>query len=331
MRGCASLVALILLSACSGLNVRLHRASVQKPSNVALYFSVETSDGMPVPALSAESFRIYEDGELISPYESKQTILNPEVSVVHYTMLLLDLSGSIVESGSLPVLQENAISFADKVTQLHHVGVAGFDGRPELIPLVGFTTNGAAVKSSLERLSGFKPKDPSTNLNGAIVNAIDVLERELERSKQPVRFATLVIFTDGTDRAHRVSQAAMLERLDQAKVNVFVIGVGGEVDLGQLSRIATAGVVTAQDISSVGSAFDRVAAIIEAAAHKFYLLSYCSPARAGTHELTVVASAGDREGRLVHRFDTDGFGPGCDPNKKPSFPIGKVRLSEPQR
>jgi hypothetical protein len=319
-------LAALLLTSCSGLNVQLHRAAVQKPSNVALYFSVETRGGEPVPGLSAESFQIYEDGRLVSPFESKQTILNPEVAVVHYTLLLLDLSGSIVESGSLPLLQEHAASFAGDVTQLHHIGVAGFDGRAEVIPLVGFTTNSNAVKSSLGRLSGFRPKDPSTNLNGAVVAAIDVLEKELEHSKQPVRFATLVIFTDGTDRAHRVSEREMLDRVEQSRVNVFVIGVGGEIDLDQLSKMSTAGFVTAQDMATVGAAFDRVAALIEASAHKFYLLSYCSPARAGVHELKVVANANETSGELTHTFNADGFGPNCDPNKRPSFPIGKVRL-----
>src|SRR5688572_29702026 len=121
-------IAALFLFGCSGLNVQLHQAGVQRPSNVALYFSVETRHGEPVGALAAETFKIYEDGQLISPYESKQTILNPEVAVAHYTLLLLDLSGSIVESVSLPLLQETAAGFAEKVTQLHQIGVAGFDG-----------------------------------------------------------------------------------------------------------------------------------------------------------------------------------------------------------
>src|SRR5688500_12429706 len=182
----------LLLASCGGLKVQLHNAAVQKPSNVALYFSVETNSGDPVAELSAESFKIYEDGRLVSPFESKQTILNPEVSVIHYTLLLLDLSGSVVESGSIPLLQENATTFAGRVTKLHHIGVAGFDGRADLIPLVDFTTNGGAVQSSLDRVGGFKPKEPSTNLNGGVVNAIDVLEKELSSSKQPERFATQV-------------------------------------------------------------------------------------------------------------------------------------------
>ena len=112
-----SLALLGLCAGCAGLDLQLHNASVQKPSNVALYFAVETSDGQPVGGLQAESFQIYEDDQLISPFESKQTILNPEVAVEHFTLLLLDLSGSITESGSMHTLMAAAGGFAEKITR----------------------------------------------------------------------------------------------------------------------------------------------------------------------------------------------------------------------
>lgn len=320
------LLAAALSTGCSGLRVALHQAAVDKPSNVALYYSVETSDGQPVPGLTAESFRIYEDDQLISPYESKQTILNPEVAVVHYTMLLLDLSGSITESGSVPLVQEAAGTFAERVSRLHQVGVSGFDGRKDLISLADFSSNGARVRGSLSRLSSFKPRDPSTNLNGAVVEAVKVLEKRLEKAKQPLRFGTLVVFTDGTDRAHRVSEAAMLDVLESSRVNVFVIGVGPEIDVDRLGAIASTSFVKADAIAGLGTAFDRVAEVIEASARKFYLLSYCSPARAGAHRLRVEVIAGERSGDLEHEFDATGFGPKCDPNKKPSFNVGRIRM-----
>ena len=50
-------------------------ASVQRPSNIAVYFTVDTSDGVPVAGLTAESFKIYEDDHPVSVLESKQTLL----------------------------------------------------------------------------------------------------------------------------------------------------------------------------------------------------------------------------------------------------------------
>ncbi len=109
------IAALLLVAAalgCGGLQLNLKNTSVQKPSNVALYFSVEDNNGVGQPNLTAEAFRIYEDDKLISPFESKQTILNPENAVIRYTLLLVDLSGSITESNSLPTLTTAASSTA---------------------------------------------------------------------------------------------------------------------------------------------------------------------------------------------------------------------------
>ena len=54
-----SLFVTVALLGCAGLNPRLVDASVQKPSNVAVYFTVDTRSGEPVPGLTAEQFHIY--------------------------------------------------------------------------------------------------------------------------------------------------------------------------------------------------------------------------------------------------------------------------------
>jgi hypothetical protein len=324
---------LVLLGCWAGcaLQLKLANASVQKPSNVALYFSVEDNNGGPIGGLAAESFKIYEDDQLISPFESKQTILNPEESVVHYTLLLLDLSGSITESGSLPALTAAAGAFAERVTKYHQVGVSGFDGSDKLIPLVPFTSSGGSVAGALGRLENRKSKDPSTNLNGAVVDALKVLQAQMDKSKQSLRFGTMVVFTDGTDRAHRVTSEAMREALDQAPdVSVFVIGLGAEISESHLARIGRSGYVKASDQAAVQNAFNEVATRIENAARKYYLLSYCSPSRAGKHRLKVEAHSQNQSGYLEHEFEADGFTPNCDPQKKPNFPVGKI-ITQPKR
>src|SRR5215813_1264394 len=117
---------------CAGLRPTLVNTSVQKPSNVAVYFTVNTSSGEPVPGLTAEQFHIYEDGKLVSPYESKQTILNPEVAAKHYTLLLVDMSGSVTKSGQLPALQSAVNAFTTRVAQYQETAVYAFDGRADI-------------------------------------------------------------------------------------------------------------------------------------------------------------------------------------------------------
>jgi hypothetical protein len=303
---------------CAGLRPRLVEASVQKPSNVAVYFTVDRRDGEPVPGLTADKFHIYEDDRLVSPFESKQTILNPEVAAMHYTLVLVDMSASVTESGAAPTVEAAISKFTERVGQYQQTAIYGFDGRPEIIPIRGFMSGHAGAGA----LASFRPRDPSTNLNGAVIEAIKVLEKQLEHSPVPLRFGTLVVFTDGTDQAHRVSPSDLSAALDRATFDVFVIGVGAEIDEAELRAIGRSGAEMSKDVSAVGTAFDQVAARIEGISRRFYLLSYCSPSRAGIHELRVEPVAPDgKTGSLTYTFNADGFGPDCDPNRKPAFDI----------
>jgi hypothetical protein len=322
-----TLVTLVGASGC-GLKLQLVDASVKKPSNVAVYFSVVDTHKKPVPNLIANQFKIYEDNKLVSTFESKQTILNPEVAAVQYTLLLMDMSGSVTESGRVGELVEAASLFADRVGQTQQVAVYAFDGAKELHPIVGFSSGGGSVRGGISVLQGYKPRDPSTNLNGAVVEGIQVLERQMERATQPLRFGTLVVFTDGSDRAHRVPHNKMMEALDQAtnQMNVFVIGVGAEIDEHELRAIGRTGSVLSKNPAEVKAAFEKIAAQVEGFTKSFYLLSYCSPSRAGEHDVKVEADVKDRgAGSLSYHFNADGFGPNCDPNTKPSFDVRRPR------
>jgi hypothetical protein len=322
----ALLLAVSLLGCAGGLHLTAVRAASNKPSNVVVYFKVE--DGKtPVGGLDADSFRIYEDGELVSKFESKQTILNPEVAASHYTLLLVDMSGSIVDGGAVDVLVEAVNTFTDKVEKNQKVAIFAFDGAQELHPIAPFSTAGA--KGGAKVLSGYKPKDPSTNLNGAIVLGMKELDKALSTAENPLRFGTLVIFTDGTDRAHRVSNDDVSKVLDDTKYDVFAIGLGAEMKDSELSSIGRSGTAKATDKASVVTAFDTIASRIDAATKSYYLLSYCSPARAFKHKVKIEAVVKDKDGSNEHTgslesdFDATGFGTGCDPNQKPNFDISK--------
>ncbi len=316
--------ALLLLPLAGCLHLKLVDASVKKPSNVAVYFNVTDDKGVGVPNLTAPEFNIYEDGKLVSPFESKQTILNPEISAVQYTLLLMDMSGSVTSSGQAPLLADAASGFSERVSKTQEVAVYAFDGAKEIHQMVGFTTGGGSVQGGINTLRNYKPRDPSTNLNGAVIEALAVLSKQMERAQQPLRFGTLVVFTDGTDHAHRVSHDDLMKALDDvgAQISVFVIGVGAEIDPGELHAIGRAGAVLSKNPTEVKAAFDKIAEQVEAYTKSFYLLSYCSPARAAEHDVRIEAVAKGRgKGSIDYHFKADGFGPNCDPNQKPSFDV----------
>lgn len=303
------------------LDVRLVQAAYQQPSNVAVFFTVDKSDGKPAIGMTADNFRIYEDGQLVSVDESRQTIINPEVAAKHYTLLLVDMSGSVTESDQVPLIEQAASSFTSTLEGYQEVAVYAFDGDADIHPITPFTSSSGASTAGVNRLSGFHSRDPSTNLHGAIVQAVQKLNEAVERSDTPLTFGTIVVFTDGTDRAARVTFNEMMDALDDTDYDTFAVGVGNEIDEGTLSRIGYSGYVLVQDAQAVTSAFQTLGERIKGQTQRFYLLSYCSPARAGTHRVTVEAvdPATEATGDISYEFDATGFGPDCNPATPPPF------------
>ena len=319
-------VALVAFTACSrGYKVQMIDASVRRPSNVAVYFTVDKANGDPVPGLTAASFKIYEDGQPVSALESKQTILNPEVASAHFTLLLVDMSGSVTESGDVPVIVQSAQAFAERVQKFQKLAVYAFDGSAEIHEIAGFAS-GASAAGGIARLSSYKARDPSTNLNGAVIEALKMLHRQMSSSSAPLVFGTLVVFTDGSDRAQRVPRDQLHKELDANDLDILVIGVGAEIDAGELKSIGNRGAILNKDRAQIAASFEQAAARIEAFSKRYYLLGYCSPARAGKHVVRIAANGGS----LEYPFDAAGFGPDCDPNQPPSFSLRRPK-TPPQR
>ena len=94
------------------------------------------------------------------------------------------------------------------------------------------------------------------------------------------------------------------------------------------------GYVMVEDSSALDRAFEAISETIIGYTKRFYLLSYCSPARAGVHTVTIEANHTEASGDLSYEFDAEGFGPRCNPEKPPPFDTGKNvnrRLPTPER
>jgi len=331
-----SLASLAFATGCGGgLNLTPVKSAQNRPSNVAVYFKVQTSGGDPVGGLTADQFRIYEDGSLVSENESKQTILNPEVAASHYTLLLMDMSGSVSgDPEAVKTLVDAATAFTDRVEKTHKVAVYTFDGSEELHAVAPFGSPGGA-KGAIRSLLSYKPQDPSTNLNGAVVKGLSELDRGLAHAEHPMKFGTLVVFSDGTDRAGRATKDQMRKAIKDRKYEVFAIGLGKEMQESELKDIGRSGTSRTDNKQEVVKSFDDIAQRIEASTKSYYLLSYCSPSRAGKHEVKINVQAkdqkGERSGSLVSEFDASGFTHGCDPNTPPTFDVSKGDALAPKK
>jgi hypothetical protein len=327
------LLALALFTAGCGapLRVNLVRAAQYQPSNVAVFFSVETPEGEPITNLIAADFSIHEDGSLVSVNESRQTIINPQVASAQYALLLVDMSASVTETDQLPYVVQAVQAFVEQVGKYQRVAVYAFDGSRDIHPIMPFTESEDASWRGLTSLQQFRARDPSTNLHGAVIQAIDKLNAAFDRSRVPLHYGTLVVFTDGTDHAARATREQMFQALDKTGYALFAIGVGNELDDGTLQKIGRDRNIRVQDKSALLQAFRQIAARVIAINRRYYLLSYCSPARAGKHEVMIRATSKDTTGELSYRFDARGFKPGCDPTVPPPFSTSTVPSPRPDK
>ena len=149
-----------------------------------------------------------------------------------------------------------------------------------------FTDQPGSAKAGVAQLATFKPKDPSTNLNGAVVKALDELDAALGKATQPLKFGTLVVFTDGTDRANRVKAADMQQHILEKPFDVFAIGLGAEIQQTQLANIGKSGTAMAVDKTAIVKAFDDVGAKVEARTNSYLCRIVRRRARANTRSVS---------------------------------------------
>jgi hypothetical protein len=102
------------------------------------------------------------------------------------------------------------------------------------------------------------------------------------------------------------------------------VGLGKETD--NLETLARGGMVRAQAAATLPIAFEEAADKARAELERHYLVSYCSPARAGDRRLRLEVKYTDKEGEehsgdFEYDFSAKGFGPGCNSTVAPRFTL----------
>jgi hypothetical protein len=316
----AALAYTVVATGCSlfgGVHVETLATSAQKPSNVALYVGVTEGD-QPVTELEAKNFHIYENGQELEPRQVERMLLSRDLVTHERVLLLVDLSGN--PSAERRAEYVRAVeAFVRKLRESLPVSVRAYDGSPGL-KLVGDYPRGSTTFSAALLLKA-SSKDQSRDLNGAVVAGLADLDRAAQGNAKPVELATLVVFADGPDLAGRTPDDKLYEALEQTKHDVIGIGVGEDVPYLGFAR---GGIVHSQNADTLPIAFEEAGARVAATHAKYYLVAYCSPARAGKRsvrlEVVYENKDGDeRSGSAELEIDATGFGPGCSSETTPRF------------
>lgn len=310
-----------------GLEVEIQQIAVSPPSKVSVFFRVTEKDGDPVAGLTPENFTILEQGrnddepKVISADEAERIISDNEQVFDYKVMLLLDLSGSVVNN-NLENLKQAARQFVIDAMQADinsstQIGVWWFDGADVLHPLINFTNNPVELQEAILGINASMSNDNSTDLFGAIIKATTLAESALETSEIQGSLAasSIIVFTDGTDQAARYAKEDAFEAVNMASenINYYSIGLGSEIDELVLNKIGKNSSVFANDTDSLVKKFEEIAELIHNETNSFYLFEYCTPKRdgSGTNGLHIRVEESNRKGETDSTFDATGFHSGC--------------------
>jgi len=303
-------------SVFGGVHVETLDVSAQKPSNVAFYVSV-TDHGEPVTDLGAKNFTVYENGQELSSRLIERTLLPREPVTGERVLLLVDVSQN-PSAAQRANYAEAVEAFVRKLTSTLPVSVRAFDGSPGL-KTVGDYARGSQNPNAAA-VTKLTSRDASRDLNGAVLAGLAELDRT-EADRKPIHLGTLVVFSRGPDLAGRTDASKLDQALDTTTHDVIGVGTGADTPYLAFAR---GGVIHAQNADTLPIAFEEAGARVAATHAKYYLVAYCSPARAGRRtvrlEVTHEDQKGDaHSGSTEYELDAGGFGPGCHVETTPRF------------
>jgi hypothetical protein len=319
------LVALCATVGCAGapgaggsLRVKKIAAVAQPPGNVAAYFTVYTKEGAPVPDLDTPNFKIYENNKPISEKKAKRALLETKPVEADLVLVLIDVSGPYVDGEDFPDIVTAVGKLITAVNKIGQGAVGVYDGEDEIVAMLGF--GAPNEKAALDAVRHFRPRNRNGNLNGAIIQGIDVLEKQLAAATLPFGYGTLVIVTDRGDLAKKVTAEAVKKKLANTDVDVQIVAIGPKTNRLELEPLASPGeLFISPDPKDFNKGLQGTAKKLDEVANARYLFSYCSPKREGKHTLTLVIETPDDHGRVLYKFDAEGFKGGCSAKHRPLF------------
>ena len=326
------------LSGCNlvsgGVKVEPVAVSTQKPGNVALYVAV-SKHGNGVIGLQKDDFKVYENGVALDNEQIKLTLLSTSDSTSRHAAVLVDMSKALSRDERKSLAQALR-PFIVRLRQRESVSLYAFDGAEKVHLVQDYAEDARAEPdekdTSMERLLSFSRKDSSTSLYSAVIDGSEKLSASLAAAGRPVENGTLVVVALNPDSAGRVEESKLRDFVDESPHHIFLMTVGTAASSANLEFIGKTGGTRAGSPMTMAAPLNDVANAVDDELFRNYLVSYCSPGRAGKRDLKLEVTTRDAQGKAsvgsyTTTFDAEGFGPGCDPAAAPQFVVAKPKES----
>ncbi len=194
---------------------------------VSLNIMVTDQSGRAILGLRKENFRVYED-----KVEQQISFFNSDEAPVSWG-LILDRSGSMM--GMMRDVYRAAAHVVDEGTDKDEMFVVTFNNRVEIVS--DFISDRHKLENSLLGLRA----DGQTALWDAVAFGLDHIKDGRNRKK------VIVVVTDGEDNASRNGFRSLVERVEEADVLIYPVGmfesgmrIGGDLARLELEKLAQA-------------------------------------------------------------------------------------------
>ncbi len=179
---------------------------------VSLNVTVTERDGRFVSGLPQEAFSVFEDGV------KQEVIFFSGTQLPTALGLLVDTSASM--NDKLPVAQQAAIGFIERMRPDDILTIVDFDSRAEI--LQGFTPDQERLVSAIRRTTA----GGSTSLYNAVYVALNEFKKiRAANTQQEVRRQAIVVLSDGEDTSSLVPFEEVLELAKRTEVAIYAIGL----------------------------------------------------------------------------------------------------------
>ena len=336
-RGALAALLMLTLSGCAlagSMNVEPVAVSTQKPGNVALFVAV-SQHGAGVAGLDKQAFKVYENGVPLDNQQIQLTLLPTASAASQRAAVLVDMS-KMVGAEDKKALSAALRSFIVRLRQREAVSLYAFDGSAKVHLVADYTKDARAEPdekdTSMDRLLAFSRRDSSSSLYTAVMDGAQKLSASLAAEGRPIENGTLIVIALNPDLAGRVDDGKLREFIASSPHHYFLMTVGPWATSADVSFIGKNGSARAASLNTMTTPLDTVASAVDDDYFRNYLVSYCSPARAGKRQLRLEVATTDEQGhKNIGRYDTEfdatGFGPGCNSQAFPHFVIAKPKDS----
>ncbi|HEY8923964.1 MAG TPA: vWA domain-containing protein, partial [Polyangia bacterium] len=307
----------------TSLEIKAVAVATQAPSNVAVHLKVTQPEGATATLLASD-FVVEEDGKAIPTKKLRRALLPSSLVVDRYVMLVVDLSGPLVDSEYLSTFHDVVASFSERAGLDSRFALYAFDG-DGLKPFIGF--DATELKPGLSGMRKYRPHNRTVDIYGAYIAALDELDAAAKGSTAAEHTSTLVFVTDRRDKAGKHTLDEANNRLQASPADVYVLGLGDAINREELTRLGRPDAFFVEKFRDLGKPFNQAADRIEAKRNEDYVFSYCSLAKSkkGTkHDLEIEIESKKWSGSTSTKFSSKGFTKGaCDPRERVSFGGGR--------